>query len=241
MLTAAQTRAHDFLAERNGLRCGWTACLEERAWASGRTSSRSSGWSAQKSTNAPLGATMEDSYLDVISEIVPGFLYIGGGNCPTNSAFFMERPACYVLNCSGESCASHVAECVGDLVEVVLVRFYKQQQCCGLLCPICGSCVAIIVCGCLRMTFLCTHSQTTTPEDVPKPSCAVTKYLQIKVIGITPIPIVIVCASHPSMQPSMRLPDFVVDAIPIVQRSAVCWMQSTTLLIATPLHISCPA
>ncbi len=44
---------------------------------------------------------MEDSYLDAISEIVPGFLYIGGGNCYSNTAFFLERPACYVLNCSG--------------------------------------------------------------------------------------------------------------------------------------------
>ncbi len=41
-----------------------------------------------------------DSYLDAISEIVPGFLYIGGANCPTNTAFFAERPACYALNCS---------------------------------------------------------------------------------------------------------------------------------------------
>lgn len=43
---------------------------------------------------------MEESYLDAISEIIPGFLYLGGANCTTNTAWFAERPACYALNCS---------------------------------------------------------------------------------------------------------------------------------------------
>lgn len=33
----------------------------------------------------------QSSYLDAISEIIPGFLYIGGGNAHNNSLFFMER------------------------------------------------------------------------------------------------------------------------------------------------------
>ncbi len=45
-----------------------------------------------------------DSYADCISEIVPGFLFIGGCNSPANTAFFADRGVTYALQ-AGEDCA----------------------------------------------------------------------------------------------------------------------------------------
>jgi hypothetical protein len=45
-----------------------------------------------------------DSYADCISEIIPGFLFIGGCNSPQNRAFFTDRAVSYALQ-TGEDCA----------------------------------------------------------------------------------------------------------------------------------------
>lgn len=49
-----------------------------------------------------------ESYADTISEIVEGFLYIGGCNAPTNAAYLHEKGITFALNVSEDVPAAKV-------------------------------------------------------------------------------------------------------------------------------------
>ncbi len=71
-----------------------------------------------------------DSYLDCISEVIPGFLFLGGSNSPSNRAFFTDRGVVYALQ-AGEDCArapvdKYMQVKVADTMTEDLARYWDS-------------------------------------------------------------------------------------------------------------------
>jgi hypothetical protein len=71
-----------------------------------------------------------DNYADCISEVIPGFLFIGGCNAPQNRAFFTDRGVMYALQ-TGEDCAKaptnkYMQVKVADTMTEDLARYWDS-------------------------------------------------------------------------------------------------------------------
>ncbi len=73
-----------------------------------------------------------DNYADAISEIIPGFLFIGGCNAPTNESFFTDRGVRYALQVGEDAARAPVDKYLqiklADTMTEDLARYWDKTN-----------------------------------------------------------------------------------------------------------------